>query len=734
MRQQQQAQGRNGNATSCGCGQSRAAKKRAKQKQKQKQKQQTATTADVAEEESKSNGNINSDARSSRTRTVRSKDNCVGVGKNSQASSIQVQRHGHNSRDKHHNLDTHDSHSTKANTRSNQKQHHISKDSEEQQSFANCVPLEADTADTTNTKQKKKTRGRTAAIDHLSDNNIKKKKKLDNNYDNNKNSDGSTKNFTSISDILKIKLHCNNNENNNNNTMLTAKDQSRMILQSLLYPSGITVQEFYSLYWEKQPLHISSGSCSRTLLTKTGSNDEKKKKENSNNNNSNCISENESNSTSSMDRTRFDGIFSISEFKAMIKQNTLQYTFDLNVTKCDDTNCNEHTTTAAAANNDCSARRVNYDQNDVAENYNDDDEQQQQKQQQQYQQSRKSSNKRDETKTKVVDEIIATSAIATNNERIMMIDNNKSSNNRIPEIINPSIVWNRFTKDKCTIRLLCPQKYSNTLHSLLSTLENEFGCMVGCNAYLTPGYSSQGFAPHYDDIEAFILQLEGKKCWKVYQPICGREVLPRYSSDDFRMIPKKTEQTYGTNSDGDHHGKFGVPKVYSKLNKNHSTDNRRPVEDNPVLDITLQPGDVLYMPRGWIHQARTPDQNNEHSLHLTISCMQNWSWADYMELLIPEALALAIKSETSTKLREGLPCNFLSYMGTIHEDSAGHNNDVEEKAIEGLKQAEKTVFDGGQVNGGVSESMISQELVMRRREFKEVAKKCISRVCREVSD
>ncbi len=35
--------------------------------------------------------------------------------------------------------------------------------------------------------------------------------------------------------------------------------------------------------------------------------------------------------------------------------------------------------------------------------------------------------------------------------------------------------------------------------------------------YLTPP-ATQGFAPHYDDIEAFILQLEGKKNWKLYSP------------------------------------------------------------------------------------------------------------------------------------------------------------------------------------------------------------------------
>lgn len=35
--------------------------------------------------------------------------------------------------------------------------------------------------------------------------------------------------------------------------------------------------------------------------------------------------------------------------------------------------------------------------------------------------------------------------------------------------------------------------------------------------YLTPP-GTQGFAPHYDDIEAFVVQLEGKKHWRVYSP------------------------------------------------------------------------------------------------------------------------------------------------------------------------------------------------------------------------
>ena len=149
-------------------------------------------------------------------------------------------------------------------------------------------------------------------------------------------------------------------------------------------------------------------------------------------------------------------------------------------------------------------------------------------------------------------------------------------------LVDNSELWSNYDNG-CTIRLLCPHKYNDAIQSLLSTLELEFHCMVGANAYLTPAHSSQGFAPHYDDIDAYCLQLQGSKRWKVYEPTVK---LPRTSSEDFTT---------------------------------------KDLEDmEPVLDVTLEEGDLLYMPRGWIHQACTLRDNNKHSLHLTVSSMRQW--------------------------------------------------------------------------------------------------------------
>lgn len=198
--------------------------------------------------------------------------------------------------------------------------------------------------------------------------------------------------------------------------------------------------------------------------------------------------------------------------------------------------------------------------------------------------------------------------------------------------VDPDILWDHY-RQGCTIRLLCPHKQNDRVHALLSLLELEWGCMVGANAYLTPPNGAQGFAPHYDDIEAFVLQLEGRKRWKVYEPLNKQETLPRVSSSDY--------------TDKDLRGV------------------------KPVLDVVLEPGDLLYMPRGWIHQACTlpPGQSNdEHSLHLTVSAMQHWAWVDLLDILLPEALESLASSESNI-LREGLPRDFLDYMGAMHDVS-----------------------------------------------------------------
>merc|ERR1719231_2246093 len=79
-----------------------------------------------------------------------------------------------------------------------------------------------------------------------------------------------------------------------------------------------------------------------------------------------------------------------------------------------------------------------------------------------------------------------------------------------------------------------PQQYHEPCWRLLAGLGRSFGALFGCNAYLTPK-GTQGLAPHYDDVEVFMLQLEGSKRWRLSEPPEGEEEypLPRTYSRDF---------------------------------------------------------------------------------------------------------------------------------------------------------------------------------------------------------
>ncbi|XP_041038838.1 ribosomal oxygenase 1 [Carcharodon carcharias] len=186
----------------------------------------------------------------------------------------------------------------------------------------------------------------------------------------------------------------------------------------------------------------------------------------------------------------------------------------------------------------------------------------------------------------------------------------------------PVVVWD-FYKNGCSLRLLNPQVFSGTVWNVLSILQESFGSMVGANVYLTPP-GNQGFAPHYDDIEAFVIQLEGRKSWRVYDPRSNEEILPGVSSRNF------TQQEMGT----------------------------------PIMDTVLEAGDMLYFPRGFTHQATCTSE--VHSLHITLSTFQRNSWGDLLRKLFPGTLDLAI--EDDMEFREGLPVDYLEYMGVQNSE------------------------------------------------------------------
>ncbi|KAJ8945086.1 hypothetical protein NQ318_005266 [Aromia moschata] len=197
-----------------------------------------------------------------------------------------------------------------------------------------------------------------------------------------------------------------------------------------------------------------------------------------------------------------------------------------------------------------------------------------------------------------------------------------------------------YYSNGCSIRVLNPQTYDQKVHLLIATLQEYFGTMVGTNVYLTPP-GSQGFAPHYDDIEAFIVQLEGRKHWKLYKPT-GSDVLARDSSPNLK------------------HEDIG----------------------EPFMEVTLNAGDLLYFPRGTIHEGRT--DADAHSLHVTVSVYQHNSYADLLEHILPEALKRAANEDV--EFRRGLPVNYLKYLGWVNRDSQAEDRSLVLNHVEKLMQ------------------------------------------------
>jgi ribosomal protein L16 Arg81 hydroxylase len=122
--------------------------------------------------------------------------------------------------------------------------------------------------------------------------------------------------------------------------------------------------------------------------------------------------------------------------------------------------------------------------------------------------------------------------------------------------------------------------------------------------YATPQLG-QGFSMHVDTHDVFVLQLHGSKKWQIGEP---ERALPLAARDS---------------------GPVGNP--------------------GQVREYVLRPGDVLYLPRGYPHQAVTSD---ESSLHLTVG-VHAFRWHDFM------VEALKAVAEQRVDFREALPAGFL---------------------------------------------------------------------------
>jgi ribosomal protein L16 Arg81 hydroxylase len=125
-------------------------------------------------------------------------------------------------------------------------------------------------------------------------------------------------------------------------------------------------------------------------------------------------------------------------------------------------------------------------------------------------------------------------------------------------------IFTHFQKG-ATIIVNDAQKGIRKLAKACIALEQELKISLQSNVYITPP-NSQGFTAHYDPHDIFSLQIAGTKDWRIYD---SGENLPT-KVNPFRETPKL------------------------------------------LCEFQRQPGDLLYIPRGVVHEASSSDAATVH--------------------------------------------------------------------------------------------------------------------------
>lgn len=179
----------------------------------------------------------------------------------------------------------------------------------------------------------------------------------------------------------------------------------------------------------------------------------------------------------------------------------------------------------------------------------------------------------------------------------------------ISDQLDDTALWRAFAEG-ATLVLQALQRTWEPVADFCVRLGDDLGHPVQANAYVTPP-QNRGFDDHYDVHDVFVLQIEGAKRWMIHQPV---------HPDPLRDEPW--------------------------------TDRRAAVAEaakgEAYIDTVLEPGDVLYLPRGWLHAA---EAQGEVSVHLTLG-IHTWTRYALAEQLAQAALT-ALRDEP--RMRGTLP-------------------------------------------------------------------------------
>lgn len=220
-----------------------------------------------------------------------------------------------------------------------------------------------------------------------------------------------------------------------------------------------------------------------------------------------------------------------------------------------------------------------------------------------------------------IDYILSTSFLLDRShvELIGTIDN--------PELLGKDYVSAAYQayRQGASFRIRGINRHWKALWLLCRHIQEVFAFPVGANLYCTPK-NSHGLNRHYDHHDTIILQIAGSKHWAIY------------SSPE--KLPLEHVPLLGFEKLGEAIQYRGAPVVGDVV--------AQTVAEEPTEEFVMEPGDLLYLPRGFVHEARTSD---DISVHVTIG-IHALTWLDLI------AVSLGQLGHKDPRFREALPVGF----------------------------------------------------------------------------
>lgn len=139
----------------------------------------------------------------------------------------------------------------------------------------------------------------------------------------------------------------------------------------------------------------------------------------------------------------------------------------------------------------------------------------------------------------------------------------------------------RWRERGYTVQMRHVERWFPPMATMTASIQSQTGCANYVSAFVTPG-GEQGLGHHWDQYLSIVVQLAGTKTWDLWEPKVSHPTRDHLTSVQAWQDEWVTQWQ----------------------------------ESGPDLSFELTPGQVLILPRGWVHHPYSHDPS-QPSVHLT---------------------------------------------------------------------------------------------------------------------